>query len=303
MVRDEAGRVRAVAPLHTRPLGPLRAVRWLGTGLGSVCEVVAAPGDDDAADAVWSSLHPSRDVLDLVEYVVAGAGSGGLGPASTHPVRRTPMESCPVIDLAAVGSAAGLLSTRKNLRKALARAERATDQSGRPFTVEAVTDAARVSDVLPEIVAVVDAAEAARPRQHLLRPPWRDFTVSALTDAAHRGQLAAFVGRHGDRPVSIDINFVVGSRMGAWFGRFDPTAAEISPGHQLLRAEVGWAVDTGLRTIDLLVGEDDYKMRWATGTYATEHVVGGSSLARSVGTRLVDGRQRLHHMVQYRHRA
>lgn len=295
-VRDGDGRLRAVAPLHARRLGPGWALRWLGTGLGSVCEVVGA--DEAAAAAVWSTLRAGRDVLDLYEYPVGGTGYSALAPAAARAVHRRPMESCPVIELDGLDGLDTLLAGRKNLRKTLARADRAVEATGEPFEVEAVTDEGRLAEVLPEIETVFDTAEAARPRQHLLRSPWRDFTVAALHAAARRGQLAVFIARLDDRPVACDIDFVVGRRLGVWYGRFDPSVAELSPGHLLLRRQVRWALEHRLGIVDLLVGEHEYKMRWATGTYPTVHVVGGSRLALALGRPALELRHRLHHALR-----
>jgi CelD/BcsL family acetyltransferase involved in cellulose biosynthesis len=292
-VRDGDGRLRAVAPLHARPLGPGRALRWLGTGLGSVCEVV---GDDEAAAAVWSTIR--RDVLDLYEYPVGGTGYSALVTDASRPVHRRPMESCPVIDLDGLDGLDALLAGRKNLRKTLARADRAVEATGEPFEVEVVTAGVRLAEVLPEIESVFDAAEAARPRQHLLRAPWRDFTVAALGAAARRNQLAVFIARLGTRAVACDIDIVVGRRLGVWYGRFDPSVAELSPGHLLLRRQVRWALDHRLATVDLLVGEHEYKLRWATSSYPTVHVVGGSRLALALGRPALAARDRLHHALR-----
>ncbi len=299
-VRDADGALRALAPLHERRLGPGTAVRWLGTGLGAVGEVVAAPGDETAAHAVWTTVRPHRDVLDLHTCRADGTGLRDLTAATGLRVRATPTERCPVIDLSAIEGPAAHIEGRRYLRKKLNRYDRIVEAAGLPFGIEVVADADRLTAVVPELDAVHDAAEAARPRQHLLAAPWRAFTLDAMERAARRGQLAVFLARQGDRPVAFDICFRVGSRLGNWLGRFDPVAAEISPGHLLLRRELEWCADQGITTFDLLVGEDEYKMRWATGTYETAHLVGGTPLALAVGHRALDARDRLHGLARRR---
>jgi CelD/BcsL family acetyltransferase involved in cellulose biosynthesis len=174
------------------------------------------------------------------------------------------------------------------------------EAAGLPFGIEVVVDADRLAEVVPELDAVHDAAEAARPRQHLLAAPWRAFTLDAMERTARRGQLAVFLARQGDRPVAFDLCFRVGTRLGNWLGRFDPVAAEISPGHLLLRRELEWCAEQGVTTLDLLVGEDEYKMRWATDAYPTLHLVGGTPWALAVGHRALDARDRLHGLARRR---
>jgi CelD/BcsL family acetyltransferase involved in cellulose biosynthesis len=100
--------------------------------------------------------------------------------------------------------------------------------------------------------------------------------------------------------VAFDVCFVVGDRVANWLGRFDPVAAELSPGHLLLRSELRWTHEQGHRLLDLLVGDDEYKLRWATGSYGTLHVVGGTPLGLAVGGRAMQVRDRLHAVVRRR---
>src|SRR5690606_38785756 len=77
-VRSARGRLLALAPLHERRLGPFRLVRWMGTGLGSVAEVLVDPEANGALDAVWSAVARRRRILDLVEYRQGGGGLTAL---------------------------------------------------------------------------------------------------------------------------------------------------------------------------------------------------------------------------------
>ena len=80
-----------------------------------------------------------------------------------------------------------------------------------------------------------------------------------------------------------------GSVANAWLGRFDPDAAEWSPGHLLLRAGVDWAMSAGVATIDLQLGADEYKRRWADDAYDTVRVIAAPDPARLRSGRLALG--------------
>ena len=127
---------------------------------------------------------------------------------------------------------------------------------------------------------IYDAAERSHPRLHLFEDPYRPFLIDALSSAANTDRLAVIVAHLDDQPIAFDVHVKSGSVANAWLGRFDPMAAEWSPGHLLLRAGVEWAISAGLATVDLQLGADEYKQRWADGAYDTLRVIGAADRRR-----------------------
>ncbi|GAA4669881.1 GNAT family N-acetyltransferase [Nocardioides nanhaiensis] len=289
-------RLVALAPLHRRGRGPAAVLRWLGHGLGTVGEAVVAPGAEEAAGALWRGATARGESLQLVESL---EGAPALEPLRAgrrgRSVRASPRDRCPVVDLSAGVEAHLRDPARRRLRRTLSLADRRLAAAGSTFHVETADDPEAVRAVLPAVRHVFDAAEAGRPRQHLLRPPWQGFTEQVLLRASGRGRALVLVGHVDGEPVSFDLALLTARTMHTWVGRFHPDAAAFSPGHLLQRAGLHAAADRGLTRVDLLLGDSAYKRLWATGGYGTCDVVEAPRL-------LAAGVQRALDLVERRHR-
>lgn len=267
------GQLVALAPLHVRPLAGLSAVRWLGHGLGTVGQVLVRPGYSAAASAVWQHLAGlPRVLLDLLEYRDDGGGLAELRRSEALTVSAGLRDVCPVIELDGLDSAETLLSRlnrRHRLRRSMARAERELQLQGAVFETETATDLDGWRRLLPAVEAVYDAAEAAQPRLHLLRPPWRDFLVEFLESMVGRGEATVFLARVGGRPAGFEVTIDSTGTRAHWLSRFDPAFGPTSPGHLLMRSIVDAAIARGLERCDLLIGDGPHKLPWATASYDT----------------------------------
>ena len=288
--RDAAGRLVGLAPLHERRLAGLDVVRWLGFGLGAVGEVLTAPGVDDVSVAIWQHLSGSpRRVLQLIEYRHGGQGLDALRRSAAWQVGAELRDACPVVDACGHADVAAFLAEpgRRKLRQNLARYDRQADRDEVALTVGVHTTAEAIEGVVGDLTVIHDTAEEAHPRLHFLAEPWRPFTIDALRRCAAEGRVAAFIVRLGGRPVGLHVVLTTGSTAYAWLARYDPSASAYAPGHIMLRAVVGWAIERGFPTLDLQLGDDPYKLRWSSSTYDTVGV-----LAAAPG-RLTRGRVQL----------
>jgi starch synthase len=269
------GTLVALAPMHERSMGGMKVVRLLGHGLGTVGEVLLAPGREDVAEAVWAALAGSRRrLLQLVEYRHGAGGLSALRRAKEWDSQLVVRESCPVAVLD--GSLDDLLGspTRRRLRRTLSRADRALAQEGLQHEVEVIDTAKRLGEALGDVQSVFDAAERHNARLHFLDPEWRGFTLDLLEQEANAGRLAVFVGRIGGRAASVALTLRSGASLGYWAPRFDPAFSRFTPGHLLLRGIAGHvAAQPDLRELDLLLGEHDYKRQWSTTAYDTLGVI------------------------------
>ncbi len=271
VVCEESGAPVALAPLHDRQRLALRVTRFLGHGLGTVSELVVAPGHDEAGVRIFDHLlsSPNR-FLELVEY--RAPASGLLGPAlAGAPSDVEVRDRCPVIRLE--GTLDDYLAARpKSLRRALRVAGQHLAEKGAQHRTEVVTTPERLQAVLPEVRAVYDLAERSAPRQHFLAGSLAEFTSELLGAAAEQGRLRLFLSRVDGQPVSFDMAFATDGRLSIWVGRFDPAFAQLSPGHLSQLAIVERAFQEGLDEVDLLLGDHPYKRRWSTGNYETLEV-------------------------------
>lgn len=311
-VRDRSGALTALAPLHERRIAGVPVLRWLGHGLGSVAAVVSIGDNADATGLLWNALSDGRRVLQLSEFRHDGGGLLGLRRATPWELRAVLADRCPVIEVVrepvgmlarvddeqvATQAVEAFLAGRRNLRHLLSKADRAVAATGLAFTTTALTTAADIEAVTDELTALTTRAEAARPRQHLLAAPYREFTLDALASAASQGRAAVFVGRLGEDVVCFDLAFRAGRMLGDWMGRMDPEQVSINPGHLLLRDEFCWALEHGVEVIDLLVGDDEYKRRWSTGSYDTLDVVAAPPGRLAVAIAGLQGVEHAHHLV------
>lgn len=275
--RDGAGRLVGVAPLHERMLPHRPVVRWVGHGMGAVGELLLWPATAaDVADAIWDHLAgDDRVVLQLIEYRHGGAGLDQLRRSDRWQVRADLRDSCPYIGIRGHAGAADLLAEpgRRKLRQNMARVDRAISADPAGLSVHVLTTPTDLDAVIGELSAVHDVAEQTRERLHFLRGALRDFTLDALRSTAAEGRLVLVLLRRGDRPVGFHVAVVTGNTAFAWLARFDPMAAELAPGHVMLRELVDLAAARRLDTVDLQLGDDPYKLRWSSGTYDTVGVL------------------------------
>ncbi|MCP5025048.1 MAG: GNAT family N-acetyltransferase [Actinomycetia bacterium] len=284
VVRNGAGSLVGLAPLHLRRLGPISVLRWLGHGLGPVGELLVGEAKGDVAGAIWNAVSGPDRVLDLTHYRHGGAGLDSLRQGDQWAVHASLADQCPTIELAGIESAVEYLSSpeRRGLRKKLARVDRDLEDARAELEVRVVTDPGRVHSAIAEIDPIYDAAERAHPRLHLLTGHYRPFAIEAFAEAARVGQLALMIASIDGCPIAFDVYVRTGNVASAWLGRFAPTARTWSPGHLLLRAGLEWATTNGLSTIDLQLGADEYKRRWATDAYDTLQLVAAADRRRLV---------------------
>ena len=296
----DGGELVGLAPLHERQLGVVSVVRLLGHGLGTVGELLLAPGREDVAEAVWAFLGRSRRrLLQLVEYRHGAGGLRALRRAKELDARIVVRESCPVAILE--GPLDELLASpvRRRLRRTLSRADRALREEGLSHDVEVIATWQRLKDALDDVQSVFDAAEREKARLNFLDAEWRGFTLGLLQREADAGRLAVFVGRIGGRPASVALTLRAGPTLGYWAPRFDPTFGRFTPGHLLLRGIAGHVVtEPGLRELDLLLGEHGYKLQWSTTSYDTLGVTAAPPGLLPLGSGLLAGVEQAHTLLR-----
>jgi alpha-maltose-1-phosphate synthase len=270
----DGDRLVALAPLHRRPRGGLRVIQFLGHGLGTVSELLVAPGYEAAAEQVWRAvLDGSRSYLNVVEYPADGRGLAELIRLADPAIDVRPSNVCPYVEVD--GSFDVYLETRSSeLRRILRRADRAVERRGAEFRVELVTDQARADELMTPLTTLFSAAERANPRQHLLAPPWRGFTRALVHAAAEVGTLRLFVGWLDEQIAAFALAFSDGNSLAMWANRFDPELRDVSPGHLVSRAMVAEGFAEGVRRVDFLLGEGRYKRLWCTDATSTVTVLG-----------------------------
>ena len=143
----DGGELVGLAPLHERQLGVVSVVRLLGHGLGTVGELLLAPGREDVAEAVWACLGRSRRrLLQLVEYRHGAGGLRALRRAKEWDARIVVRESCPVAILERPLDELLASPVRRRLRRTLSKADRALREEGLSHDVEVIATWQRLKD-------------------------------------------------------------------------------------------------------------------------------------------------------------
>jgi len=276
-VVESGGRPVALAPLYRQRRFGVDTLRFLGSDILGVSEVLVAPGHDAAADELWAFLlDRSRSVLDLRHHRFAGGGIDSLRRAENHAWQARLGPASPLVDIA--GSWEDYWrSRREKFRDEIQRRRRVAEREKVPARVEIVVEPGDIEKRLPEMTAVFDAAERAQPKLHFLAGAYRPFTVDMLQRAAELSRLALFVLYFGDRPAATSFTFRSATRMSGGGSRFDPAFRKLSPGHLLWYAKLEYAFATGCTEFDLGAGDMPYKREWSTESYDTLDITAFSS--------------------------
>lgn len=276
--RNGAGDLVGVAPFFERRRGPITSVGFIGTGVGAVGELLVGPSKADVSEALLdAALDGRRLVLDLQNYRHGAPGLRQLRRMDHLRTRAMLQDECPTIDLGSFDSAADVLAVpqRSGLRKKLAKAERRLEGHAVDFGIVAEPD--DVARTWLELQPLYDRAEAHHPRQHFGRGAEGAFFELALQELASAKLVSIATMRIDGQPAAFDVYVHVDPVDFAILGRMDPSMTDFSPGQLLLRYGVDAAIERGAAVVDLQLGADLYKLRWASGGYDTVHVRSASA--------------------------
>lgn len=264
-VRRETAVVGVIPLVRTK-----RRLRFAGASLGDRFHPAAAGGDQDLVASVAGRLL-ERDtewrtlVLDNVDAdaawpaAVLGAAGGGL-------VRHTYRDSVlPLVDLREFGDWEDYLASRsRNLRSQLRRYERTLERD-HALAYRSTATASELEADLAEFFRLHDArwsdrggSTSASGRARLFH---RQFAASAL----EQGWLRLWFLELGGERVAAWYGWSIGATYAYYLAGFDPARKRLRPGHVLLAHTIRAAIAEGTAEYDLLLGDEPYKQRFATG--------------------------------------
>jgi len=168
---------------------------------------------------------------------------------------------------------------RKRARREVARARRRLVEGDAVFELRSGDTWESISALLPDLLAVYDAAEAEFERLHFLRGRLEGFFNAFLRDASESDQLDVFVGYVNGEPAAFDVLVTVGEVSHTILGRYHPDARPWGVGHLTMEAMVERALERNARRFNLQIGVDEYKSAWSDGAEAIEsiaHVTGSA---------------------------
>lgn len=274
LVRDEAGRLVAIAPLMRTSapgIGPpvLRMVQFFGTDpfLTEIRGVICRPDDRAAVIAVLvEHFLSSRNEWDVFRWNGlhhAADADNALGLPCTFMPRRDVRDY--IMELPANWEELRL-QVSSNMRKNLRKAYDLLKRDGFIFSV-------RVSERPEDVAGSVErflALHAARAQVRDMIPhPYRfgqtrarAFLDTYLRGVADRGELRIFELEIGGAVVASRLAFLLGHDLYMYYAGYDPAWKNYSVMTVLVSEMIKWAFAHGLRRINLSTGHDQSKERW-----------------------------------------
>lgn len=114
-----------------------------------------------------------------------------------------------------------------------------------------------------------------------LRPAMRNFLKELADDAARKKTLHLSWLSCDEKVFACSMAFVHNREFYLYMPTYDPDFSHCSPGNLLMVGSIKWAIDNGMKTFDLMRGEDAYKNRF-TDNYRLlyDFAAGGSWLGK-----------------------
>jgi CelD/BcsL family acetyltransferase involved in cellulose biosynthesis len=240
-----------IVPLIVQRHLGVRRLRWLGVEVTDYCDVLASGAWDivDLAAAIRSHLPPA-DIVELRQIRTGSLASRIFNTADQ------PDMSCPYITVA-----------ESRFPKDILYAERRAAASGK-LTYEVATDTASRADIAAFVIAQKRLALSRQGRN----TAEFDLTVTPFLRSLAELEFLPVARPYFSRLIldgqtmAAQIAFIEGATLLYYLPAFDFAHRLHSPGHLLMLNLLRDAAAMGLRTVDLLRGEEPYKFKWTTST-------------------------------------
>jgi CelD/BcsL family acetyltransferase involved in cellulose biosynthesis len=273
VVRDADGAIRGLLPMLTaRPRRGPRPVSFPGTRYGDLFHPVAAEGDDEriaaaAAPALAGHLG-TRCQLDLGRVDAGASWWRELARAWPGGMAAVPRaaEALPYIELNGSSWEEYLSARSRQFRSQVGRKMRGLKRDHQVRLRRPGSEQEVLGD-LGTLFRLHDARWAGRHVGSAIADPRvREFHREFMVEAHERGWLRMYLLEVDSVPVAGWYGWRVGDRFSYYQAGFDPAWGRYSVGFLLLAETVREAIAEGAAEYDLLLGDEPFKARFATGT-------------------------------------
>jgi CelD/BcsL family acetyltransferase involved in cellulose biosynthesis len=260
----------AVGPFAEELQGGLRIVRFLGAWRAQPNRIVVAPGHDHLISVVWDALRTPRTLLRLDE--LDDRLSGDLLDTGGRWASRTSSRStCLTVDTSEPFEQY-LQSGRTSLRQSLRSARRRIDEDGAAIDPLVVESQAGLVSMVPHIRAVESRSPDPARKEGILGQLAVGRLPMSLARAAADGRVQAQVLFADGQPFVYSVNLIGSGVVTGLLTGHDPAYRRYSPGHLCLAELYTWSHARDL-SLDLSVGDFDYKRRWGSESYSVVNAV------------------------------
>jgi CelD/BcsL family acetyltransferase involved in cellulose biosynthesis len=283
-VRAVDGSLAGVMPMALEGSGRRTTLRFAGSAMGDRFGPVAALADEGAvAAAALRAIEEAghAPALTILHRVDADRDwPAQMAAASRH--RLTSISQSPA-ELLYIPTAEldweGYVATRsQKFRQRVARGLEKALAKEHEYSMRETTDPSTLDDDLATLLRLHDLRHA--DTSSISSPRSREFLGRFTRAAFERGWLRLRLLEIEGEPVAGELAWRIGPSYALYQSGFDPAWARFSAGTLALVLTVRAGIEEGADEVDMLLGEEDYKQRFAIASRQVHTVV----LARSLSS-------------------
>ena len=276
-----AGRLVGVLPMVSGP-GRRAPVRFAGAGLGDrFGPLLAADAPDDLRSSLYGAVLDAAGGLPVELVRVEAQSEWWNQSGAGRTVVTSPAGEWPVADLGSAGWDAYLASRSRNHRSQIRRRLRAIHEA---HEVEGWSpdSTAEVSSGMEELFRLHAARWDGRSeRSSFDRPEAQAFHRAFAQAAAAQGWLRLYMLRADGKNVAAWYGWRLGGTVSYFQAGYDPDWASLSVGSVLFAETIRLAAEEGAQAYDMLLGDESFKLRYATRVVDAVSVVAAARWSRA----------------------
>jgi CelD/BcsL family acetyltransferase involved in cellulose biosynthesis len=273
IVRDQAGRLLAIAPMlitHRPGYGPLRLrlLQFFGGADGSITEhrCIICREDDErqVIEALASYLCDRKDRWDL--FVWTGIRDGEIARDRSGNLLKI-YKKMPAYLVHLPDSWEKFRSDLStNMKEAIRKCYKSLARDDHAFTFRAVAHPEDISASLDRLLALhserAQFKYATRHRDLFAQAAHRAFIVDLAHLMAERGQLRIFELEVDGKIVASRMAFLLDDELYLYYSGYDLAWRKHSIMTTLMCESFKWAIERGVKVVNLSKGKDPSKLRW-----------------------------------------
>ncbi|MEM0449171.1 MAG: GNAT family N-acetyltransferase [Methanomassiliicoccales archaeon] len=263
IIARENDAIVGVAPIMISSIGKLlklRIAEFIGTGPSDHLGIILKEGRRDVAQAIWMHLNDldDWDIMDLRDMRSDLSTACSLTQTSLEAEREENVD--PYIPLRG-DFERYMRSLSKSYKHNIERSWRRLNEE-HMVRVEAIKSPERMKEAFDILLALNSLRWQGRGKSTLESPPMREFLKNALRRLAPKNNVVFHVLYAEEVAISITLGFHYGGRYLYYLSGFNPEYHNFGPGRCLLAKIIQDSYEQGLKEVDLLRGNEDYKFRF-----------------------------------------
>jgi len=282
-------KVVAVMAFATRRHRGVRVLEWAAKDCSDYCDALVDPELPEgwrALEYIWAAVADSGgfDIVYL-SHVRPDAALRMLLDGRRQAVTLKPGQrqarSLQVRNDAADGRL-WFRGLNKKARNNHTRGMRIVGESG-PVTVKVSEPGDDIDAVVERMIGLKQRWLVATGQSNSILENDAQTLRALIRELVHQRAVRLFSIHCGDALVAGSVNIMAGTRMQAFFAAYDPRFDRASPGTLVMVEYLMWAFERGIKEVDFLCGEEEYKFKFANTQVDLGSYVGSKTLLGRLG--------------------